>query len=43
MTTAIVCIIVFGLYLAVGIAEQVSVVRRVSRMAKTLKEAGYDA
>jgi hypothetical protein len=43
MTTVIVYMVIFGLYLAVGIAEQVRVVRQISSMAKTLKEAGYDA
>lgn len=43
MTTVIVCIVVFALYLAVGVIEQASVTRKLSSMAKTLKEAGYDA
>lgn len=43
MATAIAYMVVFAIYLAVGVAEQVSVMRQISSMAKTLREAGYDA
>lgn len=39
--TAIVYVLIFAAYLAAGIAEQVAEVRKVARMAKTHKEAGY--